>query len=90
MTPDVLSALVNIGSSGAVIATVLIFIAFIKERDALFEKRNTSLVDAVDRLAQRIQEMQVFDARHDASMLEAIKDMRTARNGGKKERTPDE
>ena len=37
MTPETISALVNMGSAGAVIAVVVIFLRHLKERDAAWQ-----------------------------------------------------
>lgn len=61
MTPDTLSSLVNLGSAGAVIIVVIIFLKSIRERDAewrdFFTTLNTTNKEDICKLAETMDRM---------------------------------
>jgi hypothetical protein len=61
MTPETFTSLVNLGSAGAVIAVVIIFLRSIKERDAewrnFFTELNKNNKDDVCQLAETMERM---------------------------------
>lgn len=61
MTPETFTSLVNLGSAGAVIAVVVIFLRSIKERDAewrnFFTELNKNNKDDVCALAETMERM---------------------------------
>jgi hypothetical protein len=80
MTPDTLTALVNLGSAGAVIAVVIIFLRSIKERDAewrsFFTTLNSNNKDDICQLAEMMERMVASLDRHDlqAKDIKAVVD----------------
>lgn len=95
-----LATLVQVGAAGAVVAVVLIFLRFIKERDAewrsFFTMIRTSdaessrlLADVIAKLVQRIESLEnKFDA-HDATEMEFLRGVvaRFDRPAGREPRT---
>lgn len=61
MTPETITSLVNLGSAGAVIIVVIIFLRSIKERDAewrdFFTALNSTNKDDVCKLAETMRRM---------------------------------
>ena len=77
MTGEAIANLINIGTAGAVIAVVIIFLRFIKERDADWRsffttiRRSDNELNA--RLAMCIERLEnKFDA-HDATEMEFLR-----------------
>jgi hypothetical protein len=88
--PD-LTSLVNIGAAGAVIAVVLVFLDFIKQRDKDWRDffngiretdgaAITRLTEVIDRLVSRVQSLEgKFDA-HDAKEMEFLHGVESKQN----------
>ena len=76
MTPDLISSLVNLGSAGAVIIVVIIFLKSIKERDAewrdFFTELNKSNKDDVCKLADTIERIASTLDAHDKQAKEIM------------------
>lgn len=86
MTGEQLSTLVNIGSAGAVIAVVVLFLQFISKRDE--DWRNfftqirqtdseamTRLAIVIDKLTARVESLEDKFDRHDAAEMEMLRGM---------------
>jgi hypothetical protein len=90
MTGEQLATLVNIGAAGAVIAVVIVFLRFIKERDADWRKFFTSIRQAdsegltkltvvMDKLVARIESLEEKFDRHDAIEMEMLRELMAKR-----------
>lgn len=86
MTPEQLATLVNIGSAGAVIAVVLIFLNFIAKRDADWRdffssiraadnQASAQLVTAIKDLTSEIENLKSRFDSHEAAEMELLRDM---------------
>lgn len=86
MTGEQLSTLVNIGSAGAVIAVVVLFLQFISKRDE--DWRNfftqirqtdseamTRLANVIDKLTARVESLEDKFDRHDAAEMEMFREL---------------
>ena len=86
MTGEQLATLVNIGAAGAVISVVVIFLRFIKERDADWRaffsdiRKSDSeglerLTLVIDKLVTRVENLDERFERHDATEMELLRDL---------------
>ncbi len=86
MTPEQLATLVNIGSAGAVIAVVMIFLKFIEKRDADWRSFfstiraadnavSADLVKAIKELTGEIENLKSRLNSHEAVEMELLRDM---------------
>lgn len=75
LTAEGLSALVNIGSAGAVVAVVIIFLNFIKETRKADGVATERLAGVIDRLAARVESLEGKFDTHDAKEMEFIRSM---------------
>jgi hypothetical protein len=84
MTGEQLATLVNIGSAGAVIAVVMVFLRFIKERDADWRSFFTGIRESdseglekltlvIDKLVARMESLETKFDRHDATEMELLR-----------------
>jgi hypothetical protein len=86
MTGEQLSTIVNIGAAGAVIWVVVIFLKFIRERDADWRAFFTGiresdgqaiekLTSVIDRLVARVESLEEKFDRHDSTEMELLRDL---------------
>ncbi len=90
MSGETVATLVNLGTGGAVVAVVLIFLKFIKERDHDWRhffttirqadtEANTKLANVIEKLVDKVERLDVKFDQHAAIEMEVLRDIEAGR-----------